>query len=129
MAGANSRIDFFLKQEKIAIEAKATREALDDHQLGKELLEDLPRYKAHNGVKTLYFFIWDPDRHIRNAEGIANDVKHEAGERRVNVILSPPRQIKRYPRPRAANPVSSMILIRAPFAIISSALRCLVLFS
>lgn len=92
MAGANSRIDFFLKQDKIAIEAKATRQGLDDHELGRELLEDLTKYKGHAGVKTLYFFVWDQGHHVRNAAGLVHDVKHEAGERAVHVIFSPPRR-------------------------------------
>ena len=38
VAGANSRIDFFLKQEKIAIEVKATRATLADPELGQQML-------------------------------------------------------------------------------------------
>ncbi len=90
--GANSRIDFFLGEEQIAIEVKATRDGLDDHQLGNQLLEDVARYKKHTDVKTLYFFIWDPAHHIRNAAGIRNDVKRDAGDRAIHVIFSPPRR-------------------------------------
>lgn len=92
LAGANSRIDFFLKADKIAIEAKATRASLDDQQLGREMLDDLAKYKGHGGVKTLYFFVWDPHHYISNSAGIASDIKQEAGERPVRIIFSPPRR-------------------------------------
>ncbi len=92
VAGSNSRIDFFLKPDKIAIEAKATREGLDDQELGRQLLEDLAKYKGHSGVKTLFFFIWDPEHHVRNAAGIRGDLLAEAGDRRVYTIFSPPRR-------------------------------------
>jgi hypothetical protein len=92
VAGANSRIDFFIKQEHIAIEVKATRKGLDDDKLGAQLIEDLARYRGHPDIKTLYFFIWDPEHVIRNAAGIQCDLLREAGERRLRVIFSPPRR-------------------------------------
>jgi hypothetical protein len=92
VAGANSRIDFFLKADKIAIEVKATRPTLTDQELGAQLLNDLPRYKGHGGVTTLFFFIWDPEYHVRNAAGIRNDIKAEAAGRTVHIIFSPPRR-------------------------------------
>ena len=92
LAGSSSRIDFYIKPERIAIEVKATSDRLGDQQLGKELLDDLAKYKGHPGVRTLYFFIWDPQHHIRNAAGIRGDVKQEAGDRSVRVVFSPPRR-------------------------------------
>ncbi len=92
IAGSNSRIDFFLKPQKIAIEVKATRANLADQELGEQLLQDLTRYKAHVGVKTLFCFVWDPEHHIRNATGLRNDLQLEAGDRKVHVIFSPPRR-------------------------------------
>jgi hypothetical protein len=92
VAGANSRIDFFLKPEKIAIEVKAPHSHLSDLELGQQLLHDLARYKAHTGVQTLFFFIWDPDHYIRNPAGLRNDVQQEAADRSVHVIFSPPRK-------------------------------------
>ena len=91
-AGSNSRIDFFLKEDGIGIEVKATRTDLDDHALGEEILSDMAKYKAHTGIKTLFFFVWDPEHVIRNPAGLKNDVKGEAGERSVHLIFSPPRQ-------------------------------------
>lgn len=53
-AGGASRIDFLLKDEKIAIEVKMTRDNLKDKEIGEELVTDITRYKEHPDCKTLY---------------------------------------------------------------------------
>ena len=49
-AGGASRIDFLLKQEKIAIEVKKTRKKLTGKIIGEELLIDIARYDQHPSV-------------------------------------------------------------------------------
>lgn len=65
-AGSSCKMDFLLKQEKIVIETKMTRDTLKDKEVGRELLIDIAHYKEHNDVETMICFIYDPDRLIKN---------------------------------------------------------------
>ena len=51
-AGATSRVDFLLKQEKIVIEVKKTRASLKDKELGEQLIIDINRYSNNQDCKT-----------------------------------------------------------------------------
>lgn len=88
-AGATSRVDFLLKQEKIVVEVKKTRENLKDKEIGEQLIIDINRYKINQDCQTLICFIYDPDRLISNPKGLENDLngKHEKLE--VKVIITP----------------------------------------
>lgn len=44
-AGSNSRIDFLLKKEQIAVEVKKTSEHLKDKEIGVQLNDDIAKYK------------------------------------------------------------------------------------
>ena len=58
-AGANSRLDFVLKKEKIIIEVKMTNESLTINKLGQDLLVDIGRYKEYPDCTDLVIFIYD----------------------------------------------------------------------
>lgn len=64
--GASSRIDFLLKEAKVGIEIKMTRDGLDVKKLGEELTVDKERYKSHPDCETLICFIYDPDFRLTN---------------------------------------------------------------
>lgn len=64
--GANSAIDFLLKQEKIAIELKKTRDGLEEKELVEEIITDIERYQEHPDCEILYFFIYDPKFRVTN---------------------------------------------------------------
>lgn len=85
-AGATSRVDFLIKQEKIVIEAKKTRDGLSGKQVGEQLIIDIERYKVHPDCQTLICFVYDPDGRIVNPAGIENDLagRHD----KLNVIVS-----------------------------------------
>lgn len=73
-AGGNSRIDFVLKNEDIAIEIKKSRKSLKSKELGEQLIIDIDRYKVYPNIDSLYCFVYDPDGWIDNPVGIENDL-------------------------------------------------------
>jgi hypothetical protein len=79
-AGKSARMDFLLKREKIVVEAKKTRAGLTEKELGDELLVDVARYKGHPECQTLVCFIYDPDQHIGNPEGLKYDLDQASAE-------------------------------------------------
>lgn len=89
-AGAASRIDFLLKEEKIAVEIKMTRKGLADKELGNQLIEDIKRYKVHPSCNRLMCFVYDKDERIRNPQGLIGDLM-ESGDFSVDVFISPKR--------------------------------------
>ena len=84
-AGSSSRIDFVLKNEKIVIEVKKTRENLTDKGIGEQVVIDIARYKQHPACKTLIFFIYDPEERIGNPRGLENDLNQLSNDD-INVI-------------------------------------------
>lgn len=89
-AGANSRIDFILKEEKIVIETKMTNESLTDKEVGSQLLIDIGRYRSHPDCEVLVVFIYDKGDHIRNKRGMINDLeKMGSSGLKVKVFINP----------------------------------------
>lgn len=88
-AGATSRVDFLLKQEKIVIEVKKTRPSLKDKEIGEQLIIDMKRYSNNPDCETLICFVYDPEQLISNPHGLEKDLsgKHDALE--VEVIITP----------------------------------------
>lgn len=77
-AGANSRVDFLLPQEGIAVETKMTRNGLTERKLGEELLIDAARYPNDPSCKALVAFVYDPERRISNPRGVEWDLTKRA---------------------------------------------------
>ncbi|MFC1766499.1 hypothetical protein ACFL6U_31025 [Planctomycetota bacterium] len=88
-AGGSSRMDFLLKEEKIVIEIKMARKGLNDKKLGKQLIEDKEKYKAHPDCKKLICFAYDPGGRIVNPKGIENDLNAHSDDFEVIVIIKP----------------------------------------
>lgn len=89
-AGANSRLDFVLKKEKIIIEVKMTNEALTINKLGQDLLVDIGRYKEYPDCTDLVIFIYDKGDYIRNKTGLINDLQNQTTSKlKVTVIINP----------------------------------------
>lgn len=74
-AGKSARMDFLLKNVKIVVEAKMTRQGLSDKEIGDQLIVDIARYKVHPDCDTLVCFIYDPDSRIINAQGLIQDLQ------------------------------------------------------
>ena len=76
-AGNSSRVDFLLKDEKVVIEVKKTRESMKDKDLGEQLIIDIAKYKSHPDCKNLICFVYDPDGRIVNPDGIIKDLEKD----------------------------------------------------
>lgn len=89
-AGSSTRSDFLLKNEKIVIEVKKTRENLKAKELGEQLIIDIAKYKTHPDCKLLFCFVYDPNGCINNPAGIENDLKQDKqDEMKVKVKIVP----------------------------------------
>lgn len=87
-AGSSSRMDFLLKNEKIVIEVKKTRNTMKDKDLGEQLIIDIEKYKAHPDCNQLVCFVYDPEGRIVNPVGIVNDLE-ENNKEFVKVYINP----------------------------------------
>jgi hypothetical protein len=88
-AGKACRMDFLLKQERIVVEIKKTRQGLDAKELGSQLIEDIARYQAHPDCDILLCFVYDPEGRISNPRGIENDLRRTEGNLLVDLIIRP----------------------------------------
>ncbi|MDH5217407.1 MAG: hypothetical protein OEX19_06920 [Gammaproteobacteria bacterium] len=88
-AGGSSRMDFLLKEEKIVIEVKKTRKGLNDKELGKQLIEDKEKYKAHPDCRKLICFTYDPEGRIVNPKGLQNDLNKQDRDFEVSIVIEP----------------------------------------
>ena len=89
-AGSSTKMDFLIKDKKIVVETKMTRENLDDKKLGSELIEDVTHYKSHSDCKFLFCLVYDPNSRIRNLHGIQNDLELEGNSNfRIRIIFAP----------------------------------------
>ncbi|MFD0883166.1 hypothetical protein ACFQ08_01115 [Streptosporangium algeriense] len=73
-AGAHPRLDFLLKEERVAVETKMTRNNLGPRQLGNELAQDILRYQAHDHADAYFALVHDPEKHVLNAPGFERDI-------------------------------------------------------
>jgi len=87
-AGTKPRIDFFLKRESIAIEAKMTSKNNRKKKVREDLILDKEYYSKKEGVKTLYCMVYDPEEWITNPRGFEDDLyeKSEKFETRVFIV-------------------------------------------
>jgi len=89
-AGAAARIDIVLKNEKISVEAKKTRENLTGKEIGNQLINDIARYKNYPEINAVVFFVYDPDFLIENPDGLKSDIeKLSTPKLKVVVVISP----------------------------------------
>lgn len=88
-AGGSSRTDFLLKNERVVVETKKTRQGLSDNEIGKELIIDIERYQTHSDCKLLICFIYDPEGKIGNPQGLINDLEGRPHGLDLRVIIEP----------------------------------------
>lgn len=89
-AGANTRLDFVLKNEGIVLETKMTHEKLKAKALGEELLIDIGRYKAYPACTDLVIFVYDKGDYITNKRGFAADLEKQSTPAfKVSVVIVP----------------------------------------
>lgn len=88
-AGANSRVDFLLKNCNVAVEIKKTRLGLDASEVGEQLIVDIERYQDHPNCNTLICFIYDPEGRIANPRGVESDLSKQRDGVNVIVYIKP----------------------------------------
>lgn len=89
-AGGSSRMDFLLKNEKIVIEVKKTRQNLKGKEIGEQLLVDIGKYGESPDCNTLVCFIYDPEELIGNHIGLENDlVKKSTDNLQIKAYIRP----------------------------------------
>ena len=73
-AGTSKRVDIFLRCHDTFIEIKYARDKSHAKKLGDEISIDIHHYQSHDGCKSLIVLIFDPNRHINNADGLVSDL-------------------------------------------------------
>jgi hypothetical protein len=86
--GGSSRLDFFVKDERIAIDAKMTRQGLTRKKVGEELIIDTERYKSHPQCDALVALVYDPDHHIGNPKALESDLSGDRAGLTVQVVVT-----------------------------------------
>ena len=86
-AGARSRIDFVLKQERVVVEAKMTRAGLGAAKLGDQLIVDIERYRSHPDCDALVALVYDPEKRIPNRRTLETDLSGERDGLIVRVVV------------------------------------------
>jgi hypothetical protein len=88
-AGTSARIDFFLDDEKIAIEAKMASEKHRKKKIAEELIIDKEYYRKKEGCKILYCLVYDPKEIISNRHGFEKDLYEKRDDFEVKVFVVP----------------------------------------
>jgi hypothetical protein len=73
-AGATSRVDFVLRGLGVAIELKVATATLGARQVGEQLLIDIGRYHAINGIRHLVCLVFDVGHFVDNPRGLESDL-------------------------------------------------------
>jgi hypothetical protein len=88
-AGAASRMDFLIKQEKLVIETKMASSKLTDKAIGEQLVIDINRYQSHPDCKTLLCLVYDPESNMKNPSALENDLTGKHNDLNVRLIVVP----------------------------------------
>jgi len=86
-AGARSRIDFVLKEQRIVVEAKMTRPGVGAAHVGDELIIDIERYRSHPDCDAIVALVYDPEKRITNRRTLEADLSGERDGLIVRVVV------------------------------------------
>ena len=86
--GISSRIDFYLKEERIGIEVKYASENLKKSEIRKQLIEDKEQYIKSGYFDEIIFFIYNPKLLLKKPEAF-NDLAEQTNNCTVRVIVAP----------------------------------------
>jgi hypothetical protein len=90
-ASVSPRIDFFLKNEQIAIETKMAKKGHGNVKISNELIIDKEYYQKKSGVALLYCVVYDPEEIITNPDGFEQDIYEKSEHFEVKVFVIPKR--------------------------------------
>jgi hypothetical protein len=85
-ANHSNRTDFLINK-KMIIETKMTREGLDARKLSDELIIDKEHYRKYPSVEIILCLIYDPERRIKNPEGL-KDIEELVTAPYFNIVLT-----------------------------------------
>jgi len=88
-AGTSARIDFFLRGEQIAIEAKMASQHHRKKKIAEELILDKEYYRKKERCKSLYCLVYDPHEIITNPRGFESDLSERRDNFEVKVLVVP----------------------------------------
>jgi hypothetical protein len=88
-AGLSARVDFLITDHRVVVEAKMTRPGLGDKRIGEQLTIDLASYQKRPDCNAVIFFIYDPDRYLKNPAGLRKDLIGAAKNIRLFVEIAP----------------------------------------
>ncbi|MBX4195677.1 hypothetical protein KW796_01820 [Candidatus Parcubacteria bacterium] len=75
--GKASRVDFLLKPQKIVIEIKMASSNLTDSKLTSQLIVDTHHYNESQDCETLFIFVYDPNKKIKDPARIKADLERK----------------------------------------------------
>jgi len=87
--GSSKRTDFLLKEEQIFVEVKKTRTGLKQKEIGDQLSIDIQHYRTHPDCKSLVCFVYDPESHIINPNGLIRDLSSVGDVFSVYIFIKP----------------------------------------
>ena len=90
-AGTCARLDFFLRVEGLAIEAKMAGRKHNAQKIREELILDKAYYSKRHDIKTLYCLVYDPNEIIPIAPGFEYDLGEKTARYEVKVYIVPKR--------------------------------------
>lgn len=87
-AGGSYRIDFLLKRERVAVEAKMTSPSLGAKKIRDQLVGDIFGYRCHPEAVGLFAVIYDPARRIDNPRGFEEGMSSADPDFPVRVVVA-----------------------------------------
>ena len=75
-------------QEQIIVEIKKTRDNLKRKEVGEELTLDIIYYRKHSGYNTFIGFVYDPDKYIKNPQGLIDDLQQTRDDMNIIIVIN-----------------------------------------
>lgn len=88
-ANGSTRTDLWLKDERVVIIAKKTRQGIGVKALTHQVSVDFEQYGTHPNCKLMFCFIYDPEGRIGHPKGLEADLTLNYNGRRVEALISP----------------------------------------
>jgi hypothetical protein len=87
--GTNPRIDFFLRNERVFIEAKIATANHRRKKIAEEIILDKDYYSKKLDIKAIFFLVYDPSGFIDNPNGFEKDLSEQYSKPFVKVMVVP----------------------------------------
>ncbi len=84
-----ARRDFLLAFEKIVVVARKAQEGFSEKEMREHLAADIQKYSREPRCLTLVWFVYDPERQIKNSRALENELSQDLGLFTVRVMIAP----------------------------------------